>query len=97
MKNVSRNAPCPCGSGQKFKRCCLGKPAPLKGRRLLWFGTLALCVVGGGVTMGVFYGWKTGMGTAGVAALLAGILHVIRGAPPSGRGRGSASDINFGR
>lgn len=19
---VSRNAPCPCGSGQKFKRCC---------------------------------------------------------------------------
>ena len=24
--NVSRNAPCPCGSGLKFKRCCLGKP-----------------------------------------------------------------------
>ena len=21
-----RNAPCPCGSGLKFKRCCLGKP-----------------------------------------------------------------------
>ncbi|WP_343892776.1 SEC-C metal-binding domain-containing protein [Sphingomonas oligophenolica] len=19
---VGRNAPCPCGSGQKFKRCC---------------------------------------------------------------------------
>jgi len=21
-----RNAPCPCGSGKKFKNCCLGKP-----------------------------------------------------------------------
>ena len=23
-----RNSPCPCGSGLKFKRCCLGKPRP---------------------------------------------------------------------
>jgi methionyl aminopeptidase len=22
---ISRNAPCPCGSGKKYKRCCLGK------------------------------------------------------------------------
>ncbi|HSL84651.1 MAG TPA: SEC-C metal-binding domain-containing protein [Thermoanaerobaculia bacterium] len=21
---VGRNAPCPCGSGKKYKRCCLG-------------------------------------------------------------------------
>jgi hypothetical protein len=25
-----RNDPCPCGSGQKFKRCCLGKPAAVR-------------------------------------------------------------------
>ena len=25
---ISRNAPCPCGSGRKYKRCCLGKPLP---------------------------------------------------------------------
>lgn len=24
---VGRNEPCPCGSGRKFKKCCLGKPA----------------------------------------------------------------------
>ncbi|MBV6433440.1 MAG: hypothetical protein IANPNBLG_03618 [Bryobacteraceae bacterium] len=24
----SRNEPCPCGSGLKFKRCCLNKPRP---------------------------------------------------------------------
>ncbi|MBW2484820.1 MAG: SEC-C domain-containing protein, partial [Deltaproteobacteria bacterium] len=25
MVKVGRNDPCPCGSGRKFKRCCLGK------------------------------------------------------------------------
>src|SRR6266700_4025315 len=24
-KPVSRNAPCPCGSGKKYKHCCLGR------------------------------------------------------------------------
>jgi len=32
MKNkkiaVGRNAPCPCGSGRKYKKCCLGKTEP---------------------------------------------------------------------
>ncbi len=26
FRNVGRNDPCPCGSGKKFKKCCLGKP-----------------------------------------------------------------------
>jgi Flp pilus assembly protein TadD len=25
MSKVGRNDPCPCGSGKKFKRCCLGR------------------------------------------------------------------------
>ena len=25
MKKVGRNSPCPCGSGKKYKRCCLDK------------------------------------------------------------------------
>ncbi len=24
---VGRNEPCPCGSGLKYKKCCLSKPA----------------------------------------------------------------------
>ena len=24
-KHIGRNDPCPCGSGKKFKKCCLGK------------------------------------------------------------------------
>ncbi len=27
LRNVGRNDPCPCGSGKKFKKCCLGKAA----------------------------------------------------------------------
>jgi tetratricopeptide (TPR) repeat protein len=27
MTKVGRNDPCPCGSGQKYKRCCLAKDA----------------------------------------------------------------------
>ena len=26
--NGGRNAPCPCGSGLKYKKCCLGKREP---------------------------------------------------------------------
>lgn len=25
MNKISRNDPCPCGSGKKFKKCCLDK------------------------------------------------------------------------
>ena len=31
MAKIGRNEPCPCGSGKKFKRCCLLKGAPLHG------------------------------------------------------------------
>ncbi len=29
-KIVGRNDPCPCGSGQKYKRCCMGVQSPAK-------------------------------------------------------------------
>jgi len=27
-KKVGRNDPCPCGSGKKFKRCCMDRRTP---------------------------------------------------------------------
>jgi len=30
MVKVGRNSPCPCGSGEKYKRCCEKKEAELK-------------------------------------------------------------------
>jgi len=31
MSDIGRNDPCPCGSGKKYKRCCLAKDAPAPG------------------------------------------------------------------
>ena len=28
MAKIGRNEPCPCGSGKKYKRCCLTKGVP---------------------------------------------------------------------
>lgn len=33
-KTVNRNDPCPCGSGKKFKVCCMNKPKPSGGYAL---------------------------------------------------------------
>ena len=27
---IGRNAPCPCGSGMKFKKCCLHNPLMIR-------------------------------------------------------------------
>lgn len=29
MVKLGRNQPCPCGSGKKFKKCCLNRPGPV--------------------------------------------------------------------
>ncbi len=48
---VGRNAPCPCGSGKKAKRCCQGRPVPatqvgLDAPPLLHSRALAACQAG---------------------------------------------------
>ena len=41
--SVERNGPCPCGSGKKYKRCCLPKAGLLKSRTaLVLFAVLML-------------------------------------------------------
>ncbi|HZB93243.1 MAG TPA: SEC-C metal-binding domain-containing protein [Stellaceae bacterium] len=34
MAKIGRNEPCPCGSGKKYKRCCLAKDAKAEIRAL---------------------------------------------------------------
>lgn len=31
-KEIQRNEPCPCGSGKKFKKCCLNVDTSTQGR-----------------------------------------------------------------
>ena len=30
MMKIGRNDPCPCGSGKKYKHCCLNRPVPAR-------------------------------------------------------------------
>ena len=95
--SVMRNDPCPCGSGLKYKRCCLGKTPPLRGKRLLWSALVVVLAVGAAVVMSVLHGLTTGLGTGVVLLMIAGILHIVRRPPPPGHSRGGPSGLNFGR
>ena len=46
MRSEGRNDPCPCGSGRKFKACCLGRPAMALATRYDWLIVRATRVVG---------------------------------------------------
>lgn len=64
----SRNEPCPCGSGKKFKRCCaLKEGGTVRGstKILIWIGGVALAVLlGYAVTqMGPGSGFGPSLGT----------------------------------
>ena len=48
---VGRNAPCPCGSGKKYKACCLAKSAP--GAPMPLRDKLLIALVGIGLAAGV--------------------------------------------
>lgn len=36
MKKPGRNEPCPCGSGKKYKKCCLNAPEPTSGGTVVY-------------------------------------------------------------
>lgn len=36
MKKIGRNAHCPCGSGKKYKKCCLHAPKPSDGSTFVY-------------------------------------------------------------
>ena len=102
---IARNAPCPCGSGLKYKRCCLasgkvpvppGAAAGPKRKRAVMVIVLGCMAVGIGLGLGAIHGLEVGI--AGVlATVLAGSCFMFLYRPPasSGRDEGGAS-IGFG-
>ena len=40
MAAIGRNQPCPCGSGKKYKRCCL-----LKSQKISWNSRIAIALI----------------------------------------------------
>ena len=92
---VGRNAPCPCGSGKKYKVCCLNASAtqdPRMQRLMMITGALSLIA---GVVVGFNSTPKNGLFTT-LGILIAVFLFVILTKPPSSRGKGGGDQINFG-
>lgn len=95
METVSRNAPCPCGSGKKYKHCHLGKTVEVKSSRFLSFLALALL----GVLLAGYLAWSRSVG-AGLSVgagwlIILGLIVLLRDPPPPSKG-GDPGAINFG-
>jgi len=106
---ISRNAPCPCGSGKKYKQCHLGSPLPgevgsetvlaeaaSKNRKTAF----VLAALGLVVAIGIgFWQKDTVTGLAVGAAWLLGMMAYlsVRNPPPPNENAGDPAALNFGR
>jgi hypothetical protein len=97
MAEVSRNAPCPCGSGKKYKHCHLGQELATTKRSNLvkWLVGLALAAAAGAFA-GFAKGTIAGVAVGGGGALVVAIAIVLMSPPPPGQG-GDPGAINFGK
>ena len=96
-KEISRNDRCPCGSGKKYKNCCLGKAPPAVRRRRGFLSILLVVAsLGGGIYAGIAKGVGLGIAIAG-AGLTVAILISAMLSPPSSKGSDGAANINFGK
>lgn len=97
MATISRNAPCPCGSGKKHKHCCLGKPVAsgTGGSRLLLPLLLVVAGIGAGILAGIQRSPGAGISVSAGALIIAGLVWVLRDPPPPSKG-GDPGAINFG-
>lgn len=96
--SVSKNAPCPCGSGLKYKRCHMPREDAATMQPFPWFKIVALIVVsiGSGIGVGALKGPPVGV-AATFATGMALICWIWLFKPPSSqRGREDSASINFG-
>lgn len=97
MAKVSRNAPCPCGSGKKYKHCHMNKPIEVKSPRVLLPLLLCVVAIAAGILTGVQRSTSAGFSVAAGGLILVGIFWLVRKPPPPNQGNGDPGAINFGR
>lgn len=70
--SVSRNDPCPCGSGKKYKKCCMGADEEKRRQHNRMLLNVALGVAA--LTAVIFFGYGSGpaaiVGALGFGGLL---------------------------
>lgn len=94
-KTVGRNDPCPCGSGKKYKNCCMHKPKVDKRSRAIYWGIAGACVVAG-VVVGVMTDFRTGFAVGGGSLMLFAIVAGVRKPPPPNPNAGNPAGLDFG-
>lgn len=95
--SIGRNDPCPCGSGKKYKRCCLitGGPDHNKRSQQVFIGIVVIVVAALVGTFTVSEAVGGVIGAVGIAVL--GIWIWMTTDPPAAGGGADPSAINFGR
>ena len=102
MSKVQRNALCPCGSGKKYKYCCMRVEEESTAVEPTVNKPLLLKVIGVALFAGIAAGFGLKDSGSGVTiffavGLLAGGYVVLRKPPPSNPNSGDPSSLNFGR
>lgn len=100
MGKISRNAPCPCGSGKKYKHCHLGTPddptsGKGRGRRLAPLLVVLVGLVTGGYLI-LEKGIGMGLAVGAASILVAGLVAILGNPPPPAGGSRDPGAINFG-
>ena len=96
MGTAARNDPCPCGSGLKYKQCCLKTGGVHQKRRRRQAQWVAVAAVVAAIVVAVVFGTGAGVAVGLAGVLVAGAL-VFFSSPPPPRSGGSPGAINFGR
>ena len=97
-----RNAPCPCGSGQKFKRCHGAEGGESGGASGAQQGSdglvrlLFIIAVVVSLGIGVAFEPQKGLGVFGAAVIGIGAFAIFRNPPPPKSGGDDPAAINFG-
>ncbi len=92
MGTVNRNDPCPCGSGKKHKKCCLGK---VDKKSFVLAKIIAGIGVMGGAIVAASYGWRYGAGVGATGLIIAAGVAIFGNPPPPNKNKNPAG-IDFG-
>jgi hypothetical protein len=95
---VAKNAPCPCGSGLKYKRCHMPKEGQVQKPSVPWLKILLILVlsIGMGVLVGHLKEPPVGVAAAFATGLAAVCWTWLYRPPTSVRGREASASLNFG-
>ena len=97
MAKVARNESCPCGSGKKYKHCCIEKPPPQTARPRSRLPLILLPIVLLAAALFAYRnGILVGLSVAGVGIVLLGIIMSLHNPPPSQGNKSDSAAINFG-